>query len=92
MTKTLVAFANSVPLDREPVLFIGVKDDGALTGVLNPENAQKDIQTWATELCYPPISVRCELLDGPWWRWSYRLVGIDLISRDQHTSAKPTSL
>lgn len=64
VVKTLVAFANSVPLDREAVLFIGVQNDGAVTGVLNPENAQKDIQTWATDVCYPPISVRCELLDG----------------------------
>ncbi len=64
VTKALVAFANSVPLDREAVLFIGVKDDGTVTGVANAENALKDIQNWATDLCYPPISVRCELLDG----------------------------
>ena len=64
VVKTLVAFANSVPLDREAVLFIGVTDDGTVTGVSNPQNAQKDIQTWATDFCYPPISVRCELLHG----------------------------
>jgi len=64
VVKTLVAFANSVPLDREAVLFIGVKDDGDVTGVANAENVQKDVQTWAIDLCYPPISVRCELLDG----------------------------
>ena len=64
VTKTLVAFANSVPLDREAVLFIGVQDDGKVTGVPNPEKAQKHIQNLAATLCYPPISVRCELLDG----------------------------
>src|SRR5258708_4878837 len=64
VAKALVAFSNSVPLDREAVLFIGVQDDGEVTGVPNPEKAQKHIQNWAADWCYPPIGVRCELLDG----------------------------
>ncbi len=62
VVKALVAFANSLPLDREAVLFIGVRDDGQVAGVANPANVQKDVQTWARDVCFPPIGVRCEIL------------------------------
>src|SRR5947209_3569083 len=52
--KTLVAFANSVPDGEEAVLFVGVANDGNITGVDNPENIQKSVSQ-ASEGCYPPI-------------------------------------
>src|SRR5438270_3560686 len=53
--KTLVAFANSVPDGDEAVLFVGVADDGNITGVENPEKTQNSISKTASEWCYPPI-------------------------------------
>jgi len=52
---TLVAFANSVPLDRDALLFIGVMDDGAVLGVRSPDQLQKTTYKIAAEECYPPI-------------------------------------
>lgn len=59
---TVVAFANSVPRDREAVLYIGVRDDGVALGVSNPDSIQKKLQTLCSETCYPPIQFTTELL------------------------------
>ena len=53
--KTLVAFANSVPDGEEAVLFVGIANDGKITGVDNPEKAQMSYSKTASEWCYPPI-------------------------------------
>lgn len=44
--KAMVAFANSVPIDREAVLFIGVADDGTVSASGNPM-LRKDRKRWA---------------------------------------------
>ena len=59
---TLVAFANSVPEGREAVLYLGVRDDGEVAGVSNPDTLQKKIQRFCAESCYPPLSYTAELL------------------------------
>ena len=52
--KAMVAFSNSVPLDREAVLFVGVADDGKVIGVKDTDAMQKTVRQ-AAENCYPPI-------------------------------------
>src|ERR1041385_370891 len=59
---TLVAFANSVPEGREAVLYLGVRDDGEVAGVSNPDTLQKKIQRFCAESCSPPLSYTAELL------------------------------
>ena len=59
---TLVAFANSVPAGREAVLFIGVRDDGEVLGLRNPDSLQKKLQRFCQETCHPPVSFTTELL------------------------------
>jgi hypothetical protein len=54
--RTLVAFANSVPVDKTAILFIGVSDDGTAVGVTNPDSLQRKIRELAEKDCYPPIS------------------------------------
>lgn len=60
--RTLVAFANSVPQDRDAVLYIGVADDGKPVGVQNPDALQKAIREICDKQCYPPITIRSEVL------------------------------
>lgn len=55
---TLVAFANTLPLGHEGVLFIGVADSGELKGVENSDKMQRNIQRIAANRCYPPISLQ----------------------------------
>src|SRR5262245_54498049 len=60
--KTLVAFANSVPEDREGVLFIGIGDQGEVLGVDDPDGLQKRIRTISGNKCYPPVTTQCRVL------------------------------
>jgi hypothetical protein len=55
LRKTFVAFANSIPDGEEAVLFVGVADDGQITGVADVENRQKHISKIIRDGCYPPV-------------------------------------
>lgn len=57
LRKTLVAFANSIPDGGFAVLFIGVKDNGEVSGVQGIDDAQKTIRSTAEQDCYPPIKL-----------------------------------
>jgi Putative DNA-binding domain len=59
----LVAFANSVPDGEEAILFIGVANDGRITGVDNPEKKQRDVTRTAIDWCYPPIRHTIRVLE-----------------------------
>src|SRR5947209_6945522 len=61
--KTIVAFANSVPGGRAVVLYIGVRNDGSLQGVTNPDSLQKTVRNICDQDCFPPIKVSLEVLD-----------------------------
>jgi hypothetical protein len=50
--KTIVAFANSAPIGYPAFLFIGVKDDGKLPGLNNPDSVQKSLSGKMTQ-CFP---------------------------------------
>ncbi len=52
--KTVVAFANSTPLDKYAVLFIGVKDDGSIESAVGIEAAQFKLVRLLAD-AYPPI-------------------------------------
>jgi predicted HTH transcriptional regulator len=41
--KTVVAFANSLPYGYPAILFIGVKNDGSIQGLENPDSVQKSL-------------------------------------------------
>jgi len=60
--KTIVAFANSVPVGREAVLFIGVRDAGEIQGVKNPDDIQKLVRLICAMDCYPAIQFQSEIL------------------------------
>ena len=62
LRSTIVAFANSVPPARIAVLFLGVADDGSVSGVSNPDTLQKTIRRVCERDCYPPIPYQCEVL------------------------------
>ena len=59
---TLVAFANSVVPGSTGVLFIGVRNDGSIQGVLNPDKLQKTVRGLCEQVCYPPIAFSVETL------------------------------
>lgn len=56
---TLVAFANTVPLEQEAFLFIGIANNGGITGIKDSDKWQKEIRRIAEEKCYPPIRQNC---------------------------------
>lgn len=60
--KAIVAFSNSVPEGRTGVLYIGVRNNGDIQGVSNPDSLQKTIRTICEKDCYPPIQPRIEAL------------------------------
>ena len=60
--RTLVAFANSVPEGREGTLFLGVRDEGEIAGVREPDKLQQTIRSVCQEDCYPPIAFQTEVL------------------------------
>lgn len=58
--KAVVSLANSVPQGRTAVLFMGVDDAGAVTGV-SPKEAeqfQQRVRRICEEDCYPAIAIR----------------------------------
>jgi len=59
--KTVVAFANSTPLDRFAVLYIGVRDNGSVEGLTNFDAIQKDLKQ-KLDLAYPPIHYTTRVL------------------------------
>lgn len=63
LRRTLVAFANSVPVDKTAVLFIGVGDDGTPMGVSNPDSLQRKIRELAEKDCYPPIRHQVRVIE-----------------------------
>jgi hypothetical protein len=60
--KTLVAFANSVEDGEAGLLFLGVSDDGKVTGVSDTDKLQKRIGDLAENHCYPPIKVNSQVI------------------------------
>src|ERR1043165_4444778 len=64
--KALVAFANSIPHGEEAVLFVGIANNGKVTGIDNPEKTQRSISKTASEWGYPPIkhTIRVIEIDG----------------------------
>jgi len=60
--KTLVAFANSVPEEREAILYMGVADNGILLGVQDTDVLQKRIRRIIDE-CYPKIDYTSEVFE-----------------------------
>jgi len=63
--KTVVAFANSMPEKRTGVLFIGIRNDGRIEGVPNPDKLQMTIREVCEQDCYPPIRFFSEVLQTP---------------------------
>ncbi|MBI3938555.1 MAG: ATP-binding protein [Betaproteobacteria bacterium] len=60
--KTVVAFANSVPEGRTAVLFVGIRNDGTVEAVPNPDKLQKTVREICEQDCYPPIKFTAEVL------------------------------
>ena len=62
LKRTIVAFANSVPAEREAVLYVGVGDKGDIIGINNSDSLQKKIRKICLDDCYPPIHFTTEIL------------------------------
>jgi predicted HTH transcriptional regulator len=60
--KTLVAFANSVPEGRTAILFVGVRDGGAIDPLPAPDSLQKTVNDICSRDCYPPVAFRSTVL------------------------------
>ncbi len=59
--ETVCAFANSVPLGTEGILFVGVSDKtGEILGCKGVDSLQKTISKICFNDCYPPIPLRLE--------------------------------
>ena len=52
--KTAVGFANTAPIDYPAVLFVGVRDNGEVEGVTNPEKIHKTVSEYIGN-AYPTI-------------------------------------
>src|SRR5437870_2779131 len=59
--KTIVAFANSAPLDRCAVLYIGVRDDGSVENLGNLDSVQKTLRQ-KLHMVYPPVGYTTRVL------------------------------
>ncbi|MFQ5964681.1 MAG: helix-turn-helix domain-containing protein [Candidatus Scalinduaceae bacterium] len=59
MTRTIVAFANSVKQGHTAKFYIGERDDGTTEGVVNPETTQITVQEVCDKI-YPPITNTCK--------------------------------
>ena len=57
--KAVVSFANSVPEGRTAVLFIGVANDGTVTGIAadQTDKIQKRVRRICEEDCFPAIAI-----------------------------------
>lgn len=62
LKRTIVAFANSVPLGREAVIYVGIGNDGKVLGVNNTDSLQKKIHKFCRDQAYPPIQFTTEIL------------------------------
>ncbi len=60
--KSVVAFANSVPVGRTGVVFFGVHNDGKIQGVSNPDQLQKTVREVCEQDCYPAIKFSSEVI------------------------------
>lgn len=60
--RTLVAFANSVPEGRTAVLFIGVRENGQVSGVKDTDKKQHHVAD-STQDCYPQVRCLPEVLE-----------------------------
>ncbi len=58
LRKELVAFANSVDEGNFGVVFLGVANDGEITGVGNSDKLQKRVRKIAENDCYPSIPIQ----------------------------------
>lgn len=58
---TLCAFANSVPEGRTALLYIGVANDGSVSGCDNADAVQQRVMECADD-CYPPIDWSSEVV------------------------------
>ena len=63
--KTVVAFANTVSEGRTGILFIGIRNDGTIEGVPNPDKLQKTVREVCEQDCYPPIKFLSEVVNSP---------------------------
>ena len=63
--KTVVAFANTVAEGRTGILFIGIRNDGTIEGVPNPDKLQKTVREVCEQDCYPSIRFRSEVINLP---------------------------
>ena len=63
--RTVVAFANSMPLDRYGVLYIGMRDDGTIQDVENADDLQKTVRQKLNAV-YPTVeyTTRALTIDG----------------------------
>jgi hypothetical protein len=59
--KTVVAFANSAPLERCAVLYIGVRDNGTVEEAVNLDTVQKTLERRLAE-AYPRIAYATRVL------------------------------
>lgn len=57
--KAVVSFANSVPEGQTAVLFIGVSNDGTITGIAaeQADKVQQQVRRICEEDCFPPIAI-----------------------------------
>lgn len=60
--KTIVAFANSTPLDGVGILFIGMRDGGEIEQSVNLDSVQKTL-TEKTRVIYPPAYFETRIID-----------------------------
>ncbi len=63
IARTIIGFANSVPLNESGVLFLGIGDKGHIAGVSNPDSLQKTIRQICENKCFPRIEATCAVLE-----------------------------
>ena len=59
--KTVVAFANSVPYDKNGVLYVGVRNDGSVEQPVNLDELQKTLRRRLDDV-YPPVKYLTRVL------------------------------
>jgi hypothetical protein len=62
LKRSIVAFANSVPAEKEGIIFVGIRNDGKEVGVENPDALQKKIQKFCNDDCFPSIHFTTKIL------------------------------
>ena len=62
LRRTVVAWRNIRPDDRNAILFIGVHDDGRILGCTNPNSIQKTVRRLCEQDCFPPINFSSEVI------------------------------